>query len=137
MAFSPDAWLIVARACAAPDPECSEPEAWYRSAVNRAYYAPLMAIAARVVASQGESVFAGDRTHTQIKAALQRQRDVPVIRRLRDQLRNVENLRDRADYVLSWGCVRDDADDALQRGERLVQLINRLPAEVFAKLPVR
>ena len=136
MTFDPSGWLLVAERAAEPV-DNGDPEAWYRAAVNRSYYAALMMIAYRVVQTQGAGAFAGERTHDQVKSGLrQAARRVPVLAKVQDQLRILEGLRGSADYVLGQECVADRASEAVSRGKRLVDLISHLNEKYFRTLPI-
>ena len=135
MTFAPGGWLAVASHCKQPERVGNEgPEAWLRSTANRAFYAALMAVGDRIMAEQGAAALPAGRTHTAIKNALKSGRNVRVIRELRDELTGLEELRDLADYDLDSEFDADAAQEALERGNRLVEKIGRLNGSYFARL---
>lgn len=137
--FDPEFWLSVAEeAATVTDPEVGE--AWFRTAVNRSYYAALMTVAARVLEEQGAEALPADSadTHRRVKQGLRRagKNGAPILYSLYDELRGLEDLRDSADYRLLTACQKDLAVEATRRGRSLVDRINALAARYFENLPV-
>jgi len=123
--FEPAHWLPIAEACASPLDGC-DPEASRRTAINRAYYAPLLMIKARVDALLGAGTVPAEGTHGAILLALRKSR-IREFQKVLEKLKVLQELRENADYVLS-GPPLDalQVDGAVARSRWLVK--NLLPA---------
>jgi len=98
MSFDPETWLPVAGICCSNIPGVSR-EALLRTAVNRAYYAALLALRDRIELAQGPGSVPAWGTHNALKQAVGTAgasfRDVDV------RLSRLRRARERADYVLA------------------------------------
>ena len=114
MNFDPEEWLKVAEVCCGHIPDVDR-EALLRTALNRAYYAALMSLKARIEAVQGHDAIPGWRTHEAITQAVRTAG--ANFADIAELLKVLRLLRERADYVLSgealdWQLVHRRVRDA-------------------------
>jgi septal ring factor EnvC (AmiA/AmiB activator) len=133
MVFDPAVFLSVSRLLADVHPTADR-EACFRTALGRAYYAPLMTLAARVEEVQGRGSVPAARVHASIKSALSRT-GARHFRQIRQRLEALEQLRSRADYELAdFDIELTEVEAAIERAERLLQSIATAPDDLFKNL---
>ncbi len=98
MSFDPERWLQVADVCCINIPQVDS-EALLRTAANRAYYAALLSVRRRIEAAQGSGAVPSSGTHAAILQALRVRGG--VFRQIYEELRTLQNHRNRADYELA------------------------------------
>ncbi|HSU14520.1 HEPN domain-containing protein [Longimicrobium sp.] len=135
MAFDPERWLDVAEICCSTIPGVSR-EALLRTALNRAYYAALLALKQRIEAVQGVGAVPAWRTHDAIKQAIRMGGD--SFEEIRKDLETLRKAREQADYVLSTEDLqRDSVHLSVTRSRRLIRnRIKALPEAEFRRLRV-
>ena len=135
MDFDPETWLQVAEICCSNIPGVSR-EALLRTALNRAYYAALLALKQRIEAAQGAGAVPAWRTHEAIKQAVGTAGE--SFDDIREVLEDLRKARERADYVLSTvELQRDRVHVFVTRSRRLIRTrIKALPEAEFRRLRV-
>jgi hypothetical protein len=135
MRFDPESWLGVAEVCCITIPGIDR-EAMFRTAVNRAYYAALIALKQRIEDVQGRGVVPPTGTHEALTQAVRVGGD--QFEEISRELGRLRRAREGADYVtegepLQWSIVRDH----LTRSRTLIRnLIKALPEAEFRRLRV-
>src|SRR4051794_10034615 len=124
MNFDPEGWLQVAEICCSNIPGVSR-EALLRTALNRAYYAALLALKQRIEGAQGPGAVPAWRTHDAIKQAVRTAGE--PFDDIREELEDLRKARERADYVLSAvELQRELVHVFVKRSRRLIR--NRIKA---------
>lgn len=97
MNFQPESWLEVAEICCSNIPDVSR-EALLRTALNRAYYAALLELKARIEMVQGPGAVPAWATHAALQQAV-RTAGTPF-REINYWLETLRKERETCDYVL-------------------------------------
>ena len=135
MSFDPETWLQVAGICTSNIPGVSR-EALLRTAVNRAYYAALLALKDRIEVAQGPGSVPAWGTHTALKQAVETAgasfKDVDL------RLTWLRHARERADYDLANDEIEFHRVRAMIRITRWLirNRIKALPEAEFRRLRV-
>ena len=98
MNFDPETWLNVADICCSNIPGVSR-EALLRTAVNRAYYAALMALKRRIEMAKGPGAVPVWGTHEALKQAVRT--GGSSFEEIKNTLDTLRTAREDADYVLT------------------------------------
>jgi hypothetical protein len=135
MNFDPERWLDVADACCSGIPGVSR-EALLRTALNRAYYAALMALKQRIEAVQGQGAVPPRGTHEALTQAVRV--GGAAFEEIRQELGHFRRAREGADYVLTAPELEHViVYDLVQRSRRLIRnRIKALPEAEFRRLRV-
>ena len=134
--FDPEEWAEVAEMCCDRIPGIGA-EALLRTALNRAYYAVLLCVKRRLEQVHGQGAVPQFRTHAAILDAVRS--GGSAFTALRDGLRSLQALREKADYELRsapliWGEVHTH----VQLSRSLIRTrIKALPDAEFRRLDVR
>ncbi|HSU14522.1 hypothetical protein [Longimicrobium sp.] len=135
MSFDPENWLGVAEVCCITVPG-TDREAMLRTAVNRAYYAALLALKQRIEAVQGPGAVPRAGTHEALTQAVRV--GGYQFEEISRELGRLRRAREGADYVLDtdplqWTTVRD----YVKRSRALIRnRIKALPEAEFRRLRV-
>ena len=122
MSFDPELFLPVARACAAPLDGVDE-QASYRTALGRAYYAPLLHIKASVERLQGPGTIREGGVHSIIFRSLKDSR-VGAFLKVLETLKILRDAREQADYDLD--ATELQGEEVLLHVERSRTLLTKL-----------
>lgn len=135
MPFDPEEWLRVADICCDP-PAGHDQQAYFRTAVNRAYYAALLTLKQRIEQVQGRGAVPSTKTHEAIFQAIRTGGE--AFEDIYDTLRKLKEARNSADYVLDAPpLIRASAVAEVNRSKRLIRnKIRRVPAASFKRLRV-
>ncbi len=125
--FEPRGYLAIARALAA-NPTPGAEEAARRAAISRAYYAAVLTVKHRVQRIHGKDVTPGEGFHSAVNRALRRTGS-PFMKRIAEDLRELEDHRGVADYDLDPDPAElSDAnvDLTLRRADRTIENLGRI-----------
>ena len=132
MAFDPRDWLAIAShllTVATP-----EEQSRFRTAINRAYYAPLILLKRRVEDAKGSGTVPERGVHGALRKAM---RDTKIfhLQKVEKKLEALQIDRESADY--SIGRMPYDVrevEDAIERGKKLVKDIESIPVAKLRRL---
>ena len=135
MSFDPESWLAVAEVCCTTIPTVSR-EALLRTALNRAYYAALLALKQRVETVQGAGAVPAHGTHEALTQAVRMGGN--GFQEISRELGALRRARESADYVLStvpldW----TEVHEKVRLSRRLIRnRIKALPEAEFRRLRI-
>ena len=128
MPYDPILWVRLAEELVT-GPGTADEQARYRTAINRCYYGPLIRLKLRIENVQGAGSVPGPGVHSWMQRALKRGASNHH-QNIRGALRRLEDGRLEADYDPQAGpLTADDVRMALERAQRVVALIESLPAD--------
>jgi hypothetical protein len=109
------------------EPPSIDAEARFRSAINRSYYGPLIRLKQRIELAHGRAVVPKEGTHGWIRRALTATRSPPMLK-IKAELVSLGARREDADYEPdSTDYVREDAEEAIEGGRRVLRRIEAIP----------
>ena len=132
MTFDARDWLAIAdHLLTIPAPE---QQSRFRTAVNRAYYAPLIFLKRRIEEAKGEGTVPESGVHDKIRRALRRTKARHLLK-VEKKLDGLQQERESADYFL-YSIPYDlrDVQDTVAKGKNLVAEIERVPARLLKNL---
>ena len=132
MTFDPRDWLAIAdHLLTIPDPG---QQSRFRTAVNRAYYAPLIFLKRRIEEVKGDGTVPESGVHRKIRLAL-RKTGSRHLRRVEKKLEGLQEERESADYAL-YRVPYDlrDVQDTVAKGKQLVAEIQSVPDRLLKNL---
>ena len=132
MTFDPRDWLAIAdHLLTIPAPE---QQSRFRTAVNRAYYAPLILLKRRIEDVKGKRTVPESGVHGKIRSALRKTRS-RHLRKVEKKLEGLQEERESADYAL-YRVPYDlrDVQDTVNKGKSLVAEIDTVPDSLLKNL---
>jgi hypothetical protein len=135
MSFDPESWLMVAEVCCTTIPGVSR-EALLRTALNRAYYAALLALKHRIEAVQGPGSVPSRGTHEALTQAVRVGGD--GFEEVSRELSALRRARENADYVLTTVPLQwSEVHEKVRLSRRLIRnRIKAIPEAEFRRLRV-
>ncbi len=132
MTFDPRDWLAIAdHLLTIPAPE---QQSRFRTAVNRAYYAPLILLKRRIEDVKGKGTVPESGVHGKIRSSLRKTRS-QHLRKVEKKLEGLQEERESADYALYRVPYHlRDVQDTVAKGERLVAEIDSVPDSLLKNL---
>ena len=133
MTFDARGWLAIADHLLTTIPT-SEQQSRFRTAVNRAYYAPLIFLKRRIEEVKGAGTVPESGMHDKIRRALRNTRARHLIR-VEKKLDGLQQERESADYSL-YHVPYDmrNVQDTVDKGKRLVAEIESVPDRLLKNL---
>ena len=120
MPFDPASWLQVASKLMGGGVDAPE-QARFRTVLNRAYYAALLVLCARIEEVQGEGTVPTVMTHSAVRRALANTRNRHLLK-VKQRLDTLCDDRESADYELGHkDFAQQHAEAAIERARRVVQ----------------
>jgi hypothetical protein len=132
--FDGELLLTVAERLAAAAPTSGNEEAYYRSILNRTYYAPFITLIVRIRAECGAGDLPKLGVHRDVQKRLGRE-GLPELVRIRSILKGLEVDRGWADYEPHSSAPSEKrAADCLAKARRLTASIKGLPRAAIQRL---